>query len=240
MTRAHEHALQGGGGACYELVRGGEGSMSAESLRVGIVEDDRATREGLALLIDGTPGYCCRETFRSVEEALRAQGPAPDVVLLDIHLPGIPGSEGVKALQEKHPSAVILMLTVYEEQDLVFESICNGASGYLLKKTPPARLLEAIREAHAGGAPMSPEIARKVVHLFRRVAPPPPSDHRLTEQEVRLLALLSEGASYQGSAVALGISINTVRNYIRSVYEKLHVHSKSAAVSKALKSGLLG
>lgn len=214
--------------------------MNTETIRVAIVEDDRATREGLALLIDGTPGYRCRDTFRSVEEAMRASGPAPDVVLLDIHLPGMPGSEGVKALQEKHPAAVVLMLTVYEEQDLVFESICNGASGYLLKKTPPARLLEAIREAHMGGAPMSPEIARKVIHLFRRVAPAPPPDHRLTDQEVRLLGLLSDGASYQGCAVALGISINTVRNYIRSVYEKLHVHSKSAAVSKALKSGLLG
>jgi len=214
--------------------------MNAESIRVAIVEDDRATREGLALLVDGTAGYCCRDTFRSVEEALRARGPSPDVLLLDIHLPGVPGSDGVKALQEKHPASVVLMLTVYEEQDLVFESICNGASGYLLKKTPPARLLEAIREAHTGGAPMSPEIARKVVHLFRRVAPPPPPDHRLTDQELRLLAHLAEGASYQACAAALGISINTVRNHVRSVYEKLHVHSKSAAVSRALKSGLLG
>jgi DNA-binding NarL/FixJ family response regulator len=212
----------------------------SDTLRVAIVEDDRATRDGLALLIDGTPGYRCRETFRSVEEALRARTPAPDVVLLDIHLPGVPGSQGVKALQERHPGAVILMLTVYEEQDLVFESICNGAGGYLLKKTPPARLLEAIREAHQGGAPMSPEIARKVIHAFRRVAPAPPPEHGLTEQEVRLLALLADGTSYQGCAVALGISINTVRNHIRSVYDKLHVHSKSAAVSKALKSGLLG
>ncbi len=205
-----------------------------------IVEDDRATRECLGLLIDGTPGYRCIGSYRSVEEALRSRNTEqPDVLLLDIHLPGMLGSEGVRVFKEKYPALQVLMLTIYAEQDLVFESICNGACGYLLKKTPPAKLLEAIREAHEGGAPMSPEIARKVVTLFQKTGPPPKIEEQLTPQEVRLLKLLAEGFSYQSAGDQLHISLNTVRNYIRSIYEKLHVHSKSEAVSKAIRSHLI-
>lgn len=205
-----------------------------------IVEDDRATREGLGLLINGTPGYRCIGSYRSVEEALRpGSSEQPDVLLLDIHLPGMLGSEGVPVFKERYPGLQILMLTIYTEQDLVFESICNGACGYLLKKTPPAKLLEAIREAYEGGAPMSPEIARKVVTLFQKTGPPAKLDGELTPQEVRLLNLLAEGYSYQTAADQLNISVNTARNYIRSIYEKLHVHSKSEAVSKALRSRLI-
>jgi DNA-binding NarL/FixJ family response regulator len=205
-----------------------------------IVEDDRATREGLSLLIDGTSGYRCIGSYRSVEEALRPKSSEqPDVLLLDIHLPGMLGSEGVRVFKEKYPELQILMLTIYAEQDLVFESICNGACGYLLKKTPPARLLEAIREAYEGGAPMSPEIARKVVTLFQKTGPPPKLEEQLTPQELRLLKLLAEGFSYQSAGDQLNISLNTVRNYIRSIYEKLHVHSKSEAVSKAIRGRLI-
>ncbi|MGH9900648.1 MAG: response regulator [Pyrinomonadaceae bacterium] len=214
--------------------------QTAQPIRAAIVEDDRVAREGLSVLINGTPGYACVGAYGSVEEALRARiSEGPDVLLLDIHLPGMPGSEGVRVLREKHPALQVLMLTVYAEQDLVFESICNGACGYLLKKTPPARLLEAIREAHEGGSPMSPEIARKVVNLFQQTAPPAKSDEHLTPQETRLLKLLAEGYSYQHAADQLNISANTVRNYIRSIYDKLHVHSKSAAVSKALRHRLI-
>jgi DNA-binding NarL/FixJ family response regulator len=166
-------------------------------------------------------------------------GERPEVLLLDINLPGMLGSDGVKLLKEKHPAVEILMLTVYAEQEKVFESICNGASGYLLKKTPPARLLEAIAEARAGGAPLSPEIARKVVTLFQQTGPPEQIDQALTPHEVRLLKLLAQGYSYQGSAEQLKLSINTIRTYIRSIYEKLHVHSKSEAVSKAFRSRLI-
>ena len=209
-------------------------------IRVAIIEDDRALREGLAMLINGTPGYKCDNAYGSVEEGLRSLGTeAPHVLLLDIHLPGMLGSEAVKVFREKFPAMQILMLTVYAEQDKVFESICNGASGYLLKKTAPARLLEAIKEAHEGGAPMSPEIARKVVTLFQKTGPPETVDERLTPQEVRLLKLLSEGYSYQGCAEQLTVSVNTIRNYIRSIYEKLHVHSKNEAVSKALRSRII-
>src|SRR5881296_1807648 len=136
----------------------------SRSIGVAIVEDDAALREGLAMLIAGTPGYRLTGQHASVEEALVSPpAAAPDVLLLDIHLPGMLGSEGVRHLRERHPRMQVLMLTVFAEEDKVFESICNGACGYLLKNTPPARLLEAIREAHEGGSPMSPEIARKVV-----------------------------------------------------------------------------
>jgi DNA-binding NarL/FixJ family response regulator len=213
---------------------------SAQQILTAIVEDDRATREGLSLLINGTPGYRCVGSYRSVEDALRPESSEqPDVLLLDIHLPGMLGSEGVRVFKEKYPALQILMLTIYAEQDLVFESICNGACGYLLKKTPPAKLLEAIREAYEGGAPMSPEIARKVVTLFQRTGPPPKLEEQLTPQEVRLLKLLADGYSYQSAGDQLHISVNTVRNYVRSIYEKLHVHSKSEAVSKAIRSRLI-
>ena len=225
-----------------------QGVMSAKTIngtiKVAIVEDDRSLREGLGLLINATPGYRCPRTFGSVEEALRALGgDLPDVLLLDIHLPGMLGSEGVRVFREKFPQMQVLMLTVYAEQDKIFESICNGACGYLLKKTPPARLLESIREAHEGGSPMSPEIARKVVMLFQKtghlLGKPEQADDQLTPQEVRLLQLLSNGHSYQSAAGQLNISVNTVRNYIRSVYDKLHVHSKNEAVSKALRSRII-
>jgi DNA-binding NarL/FixJ family response regulator len=208
-------------------------------IRVALVEDDRATREGLAVLIHGSLGFTCRDAFRSVEDAA-AHLPTSgiDVILLDIHLPGQLGSQGAGTLTARCPGASILMLTVYEEEDLIFESLCNGAVGYLLKRTPPARLLEAIREVYEGGAPMSPEIARKVIRAFRGRLQPKP-EAALTEQELRLLKLLSEGKSYQACAEHLQVAIDTVRNYIRSVYRKLQVHSRSAAVTMALRSGLI-
>ena len=211
-----------------------------EPIRVLIVEDDRVTRDGLRLLVDGTPGYSCVSAFGSLEQVLAGRaGEQPNVVLLDIKLPGVPGSQGVASLRERWPGAAILMLTAFDDEDKIFESLCNGATGYLLKRTPPARLLEAVREARDGGAPMSPEIARKVVELFRRTAPPVALAEALTHQETQLLRLLAEGCSYQTAGGELGVSINTVRNYIRNVYEKLQVHTKSAAVSKAMRAGLL-
>ncbi|MFN0111061.1 MAG: response regulator [Blastocatellia bacterium] len=211
------------------------------NIHVAIVEDDRSLREGLGLLISATPGYNCPTTYNSVEEALRTinKDNVPDILLLDIHLPGMLGSDGVKLFREQFPTMQVLMLTVYAEQDKIFESICNGACGYLLKKTPPAKLLEAIREAHEGGAPMSPEIARKVITLFQNTRHPEKPDEQLTPQEVKLLQLLADGHSYQSAAGQLAISINTVRNYIRSIYDKLHVHSKNEAVGKALRSGII-
>jgi DNA-binding NarL/FixJ family response regulator len=209
-----------------------------DKLRVMIVEDDRATREGLAALIGGTPGFAAAGQFRSVEDALKTSA-GPDVILLDIHLAGMSGSRGVPLLAEKFPAAKIVMLTVFDGTEEVFESICNGACGYLLKKTPPAKLIEAISEARNGGAPMTPEIAIKVVELFREFAPGPKADCGLTAREQDVLALLAEGFSYTGIGARLGITANTVRNYIRTIYEKLQVHSRSEAVSKALRRRLI-
>jgi DNA-binding NarL/FixJ family response regulator len=215
--------------------------MTADaSVAVGVVEDDRGTREGLAALIGGTPGFRCVGTFGSVEEALMGLAAAiPDVLLLDIHLPGLTGSEGVRLLRDKYPRMQALMLTVFAEEERIFESLCNGACGYLLKKTPPARLLEAITEAHHGGSPMSPDIARKVVVALQRPGPLERPDEALTPHEVRIIRMLAEGDSYHEVGERLGITVNTVRNYIRHIYEKLHVHTKSQAVSKALRGRLI-
>lgn len=213
--------------------------MSAP-IEVALIEDDRSMREGLAMLIDGTAGFRCRALFGSIEDAL-ANGPttAPDVILCDIHLPGVSGSVGVAKLADRYATTVILMLTGLEQHELVFEALTNGACGYLLKNTPPARLLEAIREAHGGGAPMSPEIARAVIAAFRKSRRPPANHAELTDKETALLRLLADGHTYDTAARQMIVSINTVRNYIRSVYDKLHVHSKSEAVAKAITHGLL-
>ena len=212
---------------------------SDTALSVAVVDDDRGTRDGLAALIGGTPGFRCVAAYGSVEEALkRLADRAPDVLLLDIHLPGLSGSEGVRLLRDRYPRTQVLMLTVFVDEERVFESLCNGACGYLLKKTPPARLLESILEAHAGGSPMSPDIARKVVVALQRSGPTEKPEQALTPHEVRIVRMLADGDSYQDVGDRLGITVNTVRNYIRRIYEKLHVHTKSQAVSKALRGRL--
>lgn len=217
-------------------------------IRVVIVEDDRVSREGLRLLVDGTPGYRCAGTYASLEQVLAARPgarEAPDVVLLDIRLPGMQGPQGIDELRARWAGAAVVMLTGFDDEDKIFASLCNGASGYILKRIAPARLLEAIRYAHEGGAPMSPEIATKVVRLFQRLPRPGPHTPQtsagsdLTSQQRELLRLLAEGYSYQAAGERLGISINTVRNYIRNIYDKLQVHTKSEAVSKAIRAGLL-
>jgi DNA-binding NarL/FixJ family response regulator len=210
-------------------------------VRVAIVEDQRSLREGLVILIGSTEGFALVGAFGSMEEALpRIEDDPPDVLLADIGLPGMSGTEGVRRLRARFPALQILMLTVYADNDHVFEAICAGACGYLLKDTPPGKLLEALREVRDGGAPMSPEIARKVVEMFQRVVPPPAAaEHRLSPREVEVLKLLAEGHVYKTAAAALDLSIDTVRFHIRNIYEKLHVHSKSEAVLAALRAGIL-
>jgi DNA-binding NarL/FixJ family response regulator len=205
-----------------------------------VIEDCADIRDGLQMLISGTPGYRCTRAFSSMEEALKeAPGESPRAILVDIGLPGMSGIDGIPLLRARYPGAAVLILSVYEDDDRIFAALCAGACGYLLKKTPPARLLESLREAVEGGAPMSPEVARKVVDLFREFRPPARADHDLTPHESRLLKLFAEGHSYKTAADLLGVTTNTVSFHMRRIYEKLHVHSKSEAVAKALRGGIV-
>jgi DNA-binding NarL/FixJ family response regulator len=209
-------------------------------IEVAIVEDRREIRESLALLIGGTEGFKCIGSYRSMEEALdKLKHHQPHLLLSDIGLPGMSGIEGVAILKERYPDLLILMLTVYDDDERIFDAMCAGASGYLLKKTPPARLLDSLREVASGGAPMSPEVAKRVVALFREIRPPERADYELTPHETRLLKLLVQGHNYKTAATELGVTVHTVSFHLRSIYEKLQVHSKSEAVAKALQNRLV-
>ena len=215
-------------------------SAARSVIKVVIIEDLRDIREGLAALLNGTEGYKCVGKFGSMEEALRnIQRDVPDVILSDIGLPGMDGIEGVRLIKEKYPEMTILMLSVYNDNERIFDALCAGAQGYLLKKTPPARIVESLNEALGGGAPMSPEIARKVITLFRDIRPPERVDYDLTPHETRLLKLLIEGHTKKTAALEIGVSVNTVSFHLKRVYEKLQVHSKSEAVAKALKNRII-
>jgi DNA-binding NarL/FixJ family response regulator len=210
-------------------------------IQVAIIEDQREIREGLKELIDGAEGFRCSAVFGSVEEVLpRIGADLPDVVLVDIGLPGRSGIEGIRLLKESYPDLVMVVLTVFDDDRRVFEAICAGATGYLLKKTPAPRLLQGIRDAAAGGSPMSPEIAARVIALFRHARPAPPEDHDLTPHEVRVLKLLVDGHNYKTAGVELSVSVNTISFHMRRIYEKLHVHTKSEAVAKALRDQIVG
>jgi DNA-binding NarL/FixJ family response regulator len=209
-------------------------------ITVAIIEDLREVREGLTALVNGTPGFRCSGGFRTVEDALRAMSrERPDVILVDLGLPGMSGIEGIRIMKERYPETPTVVLTVYDDEDEIFDALCAGASGYLLKNTPPARLLECLKEVVGGGAPMSPEVARRVVKLFREIRPPARASHNLTPQETELLKLLVEGHNYKTAAAELGITTNTVSFHLRNIYAKLQVHSKSEAVAKALRDHLV-
>jgi DNA-binding NarL/FixJ family response regulator len=208
-------------------------------LRVALIEDEREVRDGLAALIQGTSGFACAASYRTMEEALQdISRVIPDLVLLDLGLPGMSGVEGIGVLRERYPELPLVALTVYDDNDRIFDALCAGASGYLLKNTPPARLLESLTDAAEGGAPMSPEIARRVVRLFRELRPERASC-RLTAQETELLKLLVEGHHYKTAASAMNVSINTISFHLKNIYTKLQVHSKSEAVAKALRQRLV-
>ena len=215
-------------------------SASSGTIRVAIVEDRREIRDGLATLISGTPGFQCTGAYRSMEEALkRIERDLPDVVLNDIGLPGMSGIDGIRILKERHPDLLVLVLTIHDDDERIFEAVCAGASGYLLKKTPPARLLESVREVVDGGAPMSPDVASRVMALFRTFRPPDNTKCDLTPHEIRLLRLFVDGHNYKTAAAELGVTVHTISFHLRSIYGKLQVHSKSAAVAKALRSRLV-
>ena len=216
-----------------------QNSPATSTIRVAIIEDQPRTREGLRALIDGSEGFACIGAWGSMEEALEAPWSGANVVLLDLGLPGMSGIDGLVALRKRCPDAALVVLTVYEDNDRVFRALCAGATGYLLKNTAPTKLMDGLRDAHRGGAPMSPEIARLVVEVFRKVHPPEKAQYNLTPQELRLLKLLVEGHSYKTAAVDMGVSINTIAFHIQNIYSKLQVHSKSEAVARALNENLL-
>jgi len=209
-------------------------------INVAVIEDQTETREGLSFLIDNASGFQCRHSYASMETALEGIGESPpQVALVDIGLPGMSGIDGVHILRDRYPAIAPVMLTVYKDDERIFRAICAGACGYLLKKTPPSRLLEAVREIAEGGAAMSPEVAMRVVELYRKSQTPEQSSSGLSPQEVRLLKLLAQGHQNKTAAAELGISIHTVGFHLRSIYEKLHVHSRSEAVARALREGLI-
>jgi len=206
---------------------------------VAIIEDARRIRDGLTTLINATGGYRCALSFRSMEDALaRPWSEAPDVALVDIGLPGMSGIEGLARLRERYPKVALLLLSVYEDDERIFQALCAGAGGYLLKKTPPERLPECLGEV-LHGAPMSPEVARRVVRLFCEIRPPEKVDYDLTPHELRLLRLLVGGHNYQSAAAELGVSFSTINFHMQNIYGKLQVHSKSEAVAKALRQRLV-
>ncbi|MCX8091062.1 MAG: response regulator transcription factor [Verrucomicrobiae bacterium] len=203
------------------------------SIRVSIIEDDGPTRETLVEWIRRAEGFACVSEHASMEHALEHLPQArPDVVLMDINLPGISGIEGVRRLKRLLPETQFVMLTVYEDADHIFDALAAGATGYLLKQTPWPDLLNAIREVHAGGSPMTSNIARKVVQSFQTLPRAGDATYELSRREQEVLDLLARGFLYKEIADALGLSVPTVNTYIRRIYEKLHVRSRGQAVAR--------
>ena len=210
------------------------------TVSVGIIEDRNQIREGLVRLINNTDGFACAGSFRTMEEALaKLPEKLPQILLSDIGLPGMNGIEGIRLLKQRYPHLIVLMLSVYDDDDRIIEAICAGASGYLLKNTSTTKLIAAFKEVLNGGAPMSPEIARRVMELFRQSPPPKQVEYDLTPHETRLLKMLVDGYNYKTAAAELGLSVNTISFHMRHIYEKLQVHSKSEAVAKALKNRIV-
>lgn len=208
--------------------------MADHPITVSIVEDDRGTREKLMAVLGAAPSLRCVRAYASGEEALRGiPNEATDVVLMDINLPGMNGIQCVAELKAKLPRVQILMLTTYEDSKLIFDSLRAGASGYLLKNMAPAEVVQAVEQVKAGGSPMSMAIARKVVNFFQQIKPDSEVD-QLSKREQEILALLAEGYLYKEIADKLGISPGTVRVHLHTVYEKLHVSSRTQAVVKFL------
>jgi DNA-binding NarL/FixJ family response regulator len=213
----------------------------AKSIQVALVEDDPNLRSNLAMMLNSSAGFRCQAAYPNAEAALRdIPQNRPDVVLMDINLPGMLGTDCVRQLRDLAPNLPVLMLTVYEDSEQIFKSLMSGATGYLLKRTPRDKLLEAIREVNAGGAPMSRQIARRVVQFFQKVNELPKDVQNpsvvvnLTDREKEVLAVLAKGYAYKEIADHLKISFETVRTHLRTIYEKLHVHSRTEAVLKYL------
>ena len=210
-------------------------------IKVAIFEDNKMLCESMKQLINDSENMACTGAFPDANKLVRnMQMAGPDIVMMDINMSGISGIEAVQLIKEKFPGVLILMQTVFEDNDKIFAAICAGASGYLLKKSSPQKMIEAIRETYLGGAPMTPSVAVKVLQMFRLHG----SDEKkefidLSTREKEILALLVKGKSYKAVASACFISIDTVSTHVRHIYEKLHVHSKSEAVAKAINQKLI-
>lgn len=209
-------------------------------INVILYEDNPQLREGLAMLLNGSEGFEVIGAFKNCNNVVsEVEALKPDVILMDIDMPGTNGIEGLKLIRQMNTEVKILMLTVFDDNKNVFDAVRNGANGYLLKKTPPAKLLEYIQEAHTGGAPMSSSIATQVLKMFSQVHSGVNSDYHLSEREKQVLQWLVNGYSYKMIAAEMFISIDTVRSHIKKIYEKLHVNSKSEAVAKAFKDKIV-
>ena len=215
--------------------------IMSKDIRVIIFEDSQSLRTSLYQLINGSSGFTCVGAYEDCLDLMEnIAKDKPDVILMDIQMPGINGIEAVSMLREKYPGLKILMQTIFEDEAKIFQSILAGASGYILKNTSPARILEFIKETYEGGAPMSPSVATKVLKIVAEKSTfTKPVDFNLSEREKEILSSLVEGMSYKMIADACNISLDTVRSHIKNIYEKLHVHSKSEAVAKAIKSNIV-
>jgi DNA-binding NarL/FixJ family response regulator len=212
-----------------------------KAIRVIIFEDNRSLREGLFDLLESSDGFICAGAFAHCERVVEnVDETHPDVILMDIELPVVNGIEAVKMIREKYPDIKILMETIFEEDEKIFQSICNGAQGYILKNTPPEEILNAIKEIYEGGAPMTPTIASKVLRLFKNnLSKNADNSFDLSIREKEILKCLVEGMSYKMIADACFISIDTVNGHIKNIYKKLQVHSKGEAVVKAIKRNIV-
>jgi DNA-binding NarL/FixJ family response regulator len=209
-------------------------------IKLMIYEDNPQLREGLTMLINGSDGYEVIASFKNCNNVLsEVDAYRPDVILMDIDMPGTNGLEGLKKIRAINTEVKILMLTVFDDNKNVFEAISNGANGYILKKTPPAKLLEYIQEAQSGGAPMTSSIATQVLKMFSTMNSDKGEDYNLSDREKEVLSLLVNGYSYKMISAEMFIAIDTVRSHIKKIYEKMHVNSKSEAVAKAFKDKIV-
>jgi DNA-binding NarL/FixJ family response regulator len=221
-----------------EILRSFIPPLMASTIRVAIIEDHKEFREGLTFIFKTTTGFSCVGAFGSVEAAL-TNFPECDVLLLDINLPGKSGTESVSLFRKKNSDMKIVMLTVFDDDENIFNAIAAGADGYILKKTPPARLMLIIQDVIEGGSVMSPYVAKRMIDVFRNTVPAARGSFDLSSRELEILSSLVQGLGNKQIAHALFISPDTVRNHLRNIYEKLHVHTRTQAVTLAMKNRLV-